>query len=194
MPTRRSPDREAFWRNLMAHREAAKLTVVEACQEAGVSLASFFYWQRKFLGPGRRRGQHATRETPLVPVRIVDDRVGDITLETPGGIRICVPQGCDEVTLQRANAHHGETAHAPGQEPFRRERVGLDHLGEVRAALAHLSPSGNVAGTARDVALPAANCQSLAGFTTSWLILGSPSAWSISTVRASARCSIWRRP
>ena len=101
MPTRSSPDREAFWRNLLAHREAAKLTVVEACQEAGVSLASFFYWQRKLFGAGRRPDQCATRETPLVPVRIVDDRASEITLETPSGIRVCVPQGCDEATLQR---------------------------------------------------------------------------------------------
>lgn len=101
MPSRTIPEREAFWRNLVAHREAAQLTVVEACKEAGVSLASFFYWQRKFLGTGRRRGRRSSQETPLVPVRIVDDRVGDITLETPSGVRICVPRGCDEVTLQR---------------------------------------------------------------------------------------------
>jgi hypothetical protein len=101
MPSRTSPDREAFWRNLIAHRETAKLTVVEVCKEAGVSLASFFYWQRKFLGTRGRRGRRPAHESPLVPVRIVDDRVGEITLETPGGIRVCVPQGCDEATLQR---------------------------------------------------------------------------------------------
>jgi hypothetical protein len=101
MASRSSPEREAFWRSLMAHREAAKLTVVEACKEAGVSLASFFYWQRKLLGAGARRDQGISQPAPLVPVRIVDDRVAEITLETPGGIRVCVPQGCDEETLQR---------------------------------------------------------------------------------------------
>lgn len=101
MPSLTSPDREAFWRSLLAHREATKLTVVAVCKEAGVSLASFFYWQRKLIGARRPRGQDAPREVPLVPVRIVDDRAAEITLETPGGIRVCVPPGCDEATLQR---------------------------------------------------------------------------------------------
>lgn len=101
MPSLTFPDREAFWRNLLAHREAAKLTVVAVCKEAGVSLASFFYWQRKLNGARRRRDPVAPGEAPLVPVRIVDDRAAAITLEIPGGIRVCVPPGCDEATLQR---------------------------------------------------------------------------------------------
>ena len=96
-----SPDREAFWRNLLAHREAAKLTVFAVCKEAGVSLASFFSWQRKLNGARRPRDPVAPQEVLLVPVRIVDDRAAAITLETPGGIRGCVPPGCDEATLQR---------------------------------------------------------------------------------------------
>jgi hypothetical protein len=101
MPSRTTPEREAFWRNLVAHREAAKLSVVEVCKEASVSPASFFYWRKKLRAAECQPNPSSGLATPIVPVRIVDDRVGDITLETPGGVRICVPRGCDETTLQR---------------------------------------------------------------------------------------------
>lgn len=101
MPSPTSPEREAFWLNLVAHREAAKLTIAEVCQEASVSPASFFYWRKKFRAAECQPNPSSGLATPIVPVRIVDDRVAAITLETPGGIRVCVPQGCDEATLQR---------------------------------------------------------------------------------------------
>jgi len=101
MPSPTSPEREAFWRNLLAHREAAKLTIAAVCKEASVSPASFFYWRRKFRAGECQPDPSFGPAAPIVPVRIVDDRASEITLETPGGIRVCVPQGCDEVTLQR---------------------------------------------------------------------------------------------
>ena len=96
-----SPEREAFWRNLVAHREAARLTIAEVCKEASVSPASFFYWRRKFRAAECPPNPSSGLAAPIVPVRIMDDRVAEITLETPGGIRVCVPPGCDEAMLQR---------------------------------------------------------------------------------------------
>jgi transposase-like protein len=100
MPSPASPEREAFWRNLVAHREAAKLTIAEVCKEASVSPASFFYWRKKFRAAECQPNPSSGLAAPIVPVRIVDDRVAKITLETPHGIRVCVPAGCDEATLQ----------------------------------------------------------------------------------------------
>lgn len=101
MPSRMTPDRETFWRNLLAHREKAKLTVAEACKGASVSPASFFYWRQKLRAAECQPIPSSGLTAPIVPVRIMDDRVAEITLETPSGIRVCVPQGCDEATLQR---------------------------------------------------------------------------------------------
>jgi transposase-like protein len=95
-----SSARETFWRNLVDRRDALRLTVAEACEQAGVSPASFFQWQRKFR-ESDRRSDRVRRSPPLVPVRIVDDRVAALTLELPHGLRLRLPGDCDEPTLGR---------------------------------------------------------------------------------------------
>ena len=96
-----SSEREVFWRNLLARRDTLQLTVGEACEQAGVSPASFYHWQQKFRASDRRPAQDAARSTPLVPVRIVNDRVAELTLELPHGLRLRFPQDCDAATLGR---------------------------------------------------------------------------------------------
>ena len=109
-----SSDRAVFWRNLIDRRDALRLTVAEACDQAGVSPASFFQWQRKFRESDRRSYRDRRPSTPLVPVRIVDDRVAQLTLELPHGLRLRLPGDCDEATLvhvlQAALAACGESA------------------------------------------------------------------------------------
>lgn len=96
-----SSEREAFWRNLLARRDTLRLTVGEACEQAGVSPASFYQWQRKFRASERRPALSPQQSTPLVPVRIVNDRVVELTLELPHGLRLRVPGDCDAATLGR---------------------------------------------------------------------------------------------
>jgi AcrR family transcriptional regulator len=95
-------DRESFWHSLISRRETLRLTVAQLCEQAGVSPASFFHWQRKLRTAGLRpvRGSKPAAR-PLVPVRIVEDRVAEITLELPNGIRLRIPPGCDAATLQQ---------------------------------------------------------------------------------------------
>ncbi len=89
--------RESFWRHLIAQRKSLKLTVDAVCERAGVSRASFYHWQQR-LRQSKRMKPPAS--SSLMPVQIVDDRINEITLELPNGIRVRVPQGCDEATLQ----------------------------------------------------------------------------------------------
>lgn len=96
-----SSEREAFWRNLLARRDTLRLTVGEACEQAGVSQASFYQWQRKLRESERRPDRAAVPSTPLVPVRIFNDRVVELTLELPHGLRLRVPGDCDAATLGR---------------------------------------------------------------------------------------------
>ena len=97
-PKRSRSDRVLFWLQLIAHRISASLTVREVCQQAGVSPVSYYQWQRKLRTP-----QPSAKEaTPaLMPVRVVDDRRVELTLELPEGVRLRFAQDCDEVTLQR---------------------------------------------------------------------------------------------
>jgi hypothetical protein len=92
-------EREVFWRSLIERRELMQLTVGVVCEQAGVAPASFFYWQKKLRRLTRERD--ALQAAPLVPVRIVDDRRSELTLELPNGMRLLIPQGCDEATLQQ---------------------------------------------------------------------------------------------
>ena len=101
MPAAASSDREVFWRNLIERRAALRLTVGEACEQAGVSPASFFQWQRKLREADRRAERDRAPPTPLLPLRLVDDRVAELTLELPHGLRLHLPGNCDEATLGR---------------------------------------------------------------------------------------------
>jgi transposase-like protein len=94
-------ERDSFWRELIDRRMSRRLTVREVCEQAGVSQGSFYQWQKK-LRAERLRSEHSVGPTPpLVPVRIVDDRSREFGLELPNGVRVVIPQGCDEATLQR---------------------------------------------------------------------------------------------
>lgn len=103
------PDRESFWRELVVRRERLGLTVAEICGQAGVSPASFFFWQRRLRQQKTGgRGAELLEAKPgaaLVPVRILADRsdVGRnpvIVIEWPGPVRVQIPPGCDVPTIQ----------------------------------------------------------------------------------------------
>jgi transposase-like protein len=99
MPSSSRSDRQTFWRNLIARRESRQLTVREVCEEADVSPVSYFYWRRKFLAEAQQPS--ANPAPPLVPVQIVEDRIAELMIELPQGMRVRIPPGCDEATLQR---------------------------------------------------------------------------------------------
>lgn len=105
MPRTSVPDREAFWRKLIARHVSSHLTVAERCQQAGVSPASFYAWRQRLKSP-----DGVTMQSSLVPVRIVADGSncgGEITIEfadttTPtSAIRVSIPPGCDEASIRR---------------------------------------------------------------------------------------------
>lgn len=99
MPSSSNSDRVVFWRNLIAQRRSSQLTVRQLCQQAGVSPASFFQWQRRL----RAVDQAARSEvTPaLVPVRVVEDRVAQIAVGLSQAVRVHLAPDCDEATLER---------------------------------------------------------------------------------------------
>lgn len=102
-----SSDRVAFWRRLIARQASSRLTVGELCRQAGVSTASFYAWRRRL-----KAVDVVSKQSSLVPVRVVADRGGEITVEfvaaapqTPltqlPTIRVSIPSGCDEASIRR---------------------------------------------------------------------------------------------
>lgn len=101
-----SADRVAFWRRLIARQASSRLTVGELCRQAGVSTASFYAWRQ------RLKAATVITQSSLVPVRVVEDRGAEITVEfvdaapqTPPTrlptIRVSIPSGCDEASIRR---------------------------------------------------------------------------------------------
>lgn len=90
--------RVVFWRNLIARRRSSRLTVRELCERAGVSPASFFHWQQRLRAADS--AQASVAPATVLPVRIVEDRLAEITVELPLGVRVPLGRDCDEATLQ----------------------------------------------------------------------------------------------
>lgn len=104
-------ERCRFWRDLFAKRAALGLSVAKVCEEAGVSQATFYAWRKRLQSSrrtsapvGSRRGLTKTA-SPLVPVRIVSDRIDadptpTMIVELPGAVRVQISPGCDASTIQ----------------------------------------------------------------------------------------------
>ena len=113
-------EREQVWRERIEWQQWSGLTVAECCEEAGVSVASFYRWKRLLTepqGPRRRRSTQRTevqasgakeRTTQFVPIAmrnpsashsppqsIVPDRGSSIMLELPNGVVIHVSGDLD---------------------------------------------------------------------------------------------------
>jgi hypothetical protein len=84
---------------------------MKACQDAGVSQATFYAWRKRLQSSRVRSAVAASRRglkkkaSPLVPVRIVPDRTDEgcaltVVVELPGAVRVQIPSGCDAPTIQ----------------------------------------------------------------------------------------------
>ena len=96
--------RVAFWQQLFDRRQRQReLSVKQLCQQAGVSLSSFYHWQQRL-----RQSTVTSTPTPpppkLVPVNIVPDRTSDstgsIAIELPNHVRLRITLPCDSQTLR----------------------------------------------------------------------------------------------
>lgn len=92
MANQRSVEKEEFWRLAVAEQHQSGLTVSEFCRQQSLSQPSFYAWRRKLI----QRDQHATTDSPLVPVTVVSDPAETVTgkpslkIRLPGGIIIDV--------------------------------------------------------------------------------------------------------
>lgn len=109
MGRRVDSNRGAFWRKLIEGRRRSGHSVARVCEEAGVSPASYYQWQRKLRGTAPARSASSDRGAAgrLVPVHIVADApigrhepAGAVEIDLPGEVRLRILAGCDRATLQ----------------------------------------------------------------------------------------------
>lgn len=58
-------EREQVWRERIEWQQWSGLTVAECCEEAGVSVASFYRWKKLLTEPPDRRRARSTRRTEV---------------------------------------------------------------------------------------------------------------------------------
>ena len=95
MGRRRSGSLEQIWRERLRryHREGG--TVVQFCQQAGVSVASFYAWRRRL---GDCSAASGSPSPVFVPVSVVPV-VGDLRIDVGEGIVIRLPLDVEERVL-----------------------------------------------------------------------------------------------
>ena len=84
MTNSRDSSREAFWRRMLRRRAESGMTVAELCASEDVTTSAFYYWQRRIRRPdGKSQPQtsNSTDGPTLLPVQILDDRVGRAPVE-----------------------------------------------------------------------------------------------------------------
>src|SRR5262245_7835810 len=97
----RDPQREQFWRDVMAGWSASGLTVRDYCRHRRLTETAFFYWRREL----RRRGvSPAPAASPaFVPVTVVPAPSIAVEVRCPSGHVVTVP-AADGETLRRVFA------------------------------------------------------------------------------------------
>jgi transposase len=89
--SKRSAEKEAFWRMAIEEQATSGLSVREFCRREGIAEASFFAWRREI----RRRDGSVDEAAELVPVQVVD-KLSPATVpssETGGLLEIVTPSG-----------------------------------------------------------------------------------------------------
>jgi transposase-like protein len=102
---RRDPQREQFWREILAAWQESGQSIRAFCADRGVSEASFFAWRRTL----RQRDRQAPPAPPkFVPLHLLADAVLEVVL--PSGVVIRVPPGADALLVAALVAALGSTS------------------------------------------------------------------------------------
>ena len=121
MVTRRSVQKEAHWREVLARQAASGASVRQFCADEGIAEASFYAWRRELglrnresravsemgeaqAGQNDRQaeGGHATPRNSgeFIPLRLIEDP-GTLEVVHPGGCRVRIGGHVDAATLHR---------------------------------------------------------------------------------------------
>ena len=122
-----SPEREAFWRGMMARQVESGLNAAQFCQRENLSAASFYLWKRKLRerGAGGALSGHVIDGQPaptrFVPVRIEPQQAdllnSAIRIRWPSGVHLEIPLSAGRDTIDqllRSLSQHAALAQERG--------------------------------------------------------------------------------
>ena len=94
MARRRDPDREGYWRGILADQRTSGLSIAAFCRRRQISEASFFNWRRRLARPAA--------PNDFVAVNVALPQLAPCSCEVtlPNGCRVTVPPGFDPVSLK----------------------------------------------------------------------------------------------
>ena len=76
----RAAQREEFWRKAVRRQEHSGLSVVDFCQQEGVTASTFYYWRREIQRRDDQRQAKALGHSParadtpgFAPLRLIED-------------------------------------------------------------------------------------------------------------------------
>jgi transposase len=104
---RRDPEKEQFWRRMVAQQRQSGGTIRAFCQREGLSQPSFYQWRRELArrdrAPIARRGA-----ATFVPIQVVAEaaliEAALIEIALPGDVVVRVRAGADAATLRQVLA------------------------------------------------------------------------------------------
>ena len=113
--SRRSPEKEAYWRKTLRRQGRSGLSVRQFCKDHAVSEASFFSWKREIAirdrqatdtsenGSSSSRVKQAVAQqvnaSPFIPLRLIS--TSTMELVHPRGHVLRIPAGFDGDCLQQ---------------------------------------------------------------------------------------------
>lgn len=90
--SKRSAEKEAFWRMAIEEQAGSGLSVREFCRREGIAEPSFYTWRREI----RRRDGSVDEAAKLVPVHVDIDKLPEspvVSRERSGLLEITTPSG-----------------------------------------------------------------------------------------------------
>ena len=104
MGIRRSGDRSAYWRKMIAAQAKSGLPISHFCKRDGLSEGSFYLWRKKLaaavVDSPPSSPPSAMPETHFVPVQLEPPVAPTFELSFPNGCRLAVPAQFEESALR----------------------------------------------------------------------------------------------
>ena len=104
---RRDPEKEQFWRRMVAQQRQSAGTIRAFCEREGLSQPSFYQWRRELARrdrtPRARRDAAGRDAATFVPIQVVAE-AALIEIALPGGVVVRVRAGADAATLRQVLA------------------------------------------------------------------------------------------